>query len=112
VLLTFFDFPAEHWKQLRTSNVIESPFPTLRLRLRVTKGAGSRAKGLLMAYKLPDMAEARWRRLDGMHLLTARSRVASAFVDGVQQAGKVAGRERELHSTTRSHRVGSRSKAT
>jgi hypothetical protein len=51
VLLTFFDFPAEHWKHLRTSNVIESPFPTVRLRQRVTKGAGSRTKGLLMAYK-------------------------------------------------------------
>jgi putative transposase len=51
-LLTFFDFPAEHWKHLRTSNVIESPFATVRLRQRVTKGAGSRTKGLLMAYKL------------------------------------------------------------
>jgi putative transposase len=45
VLLTFFDFPAEHWKHLRTSNVIESPFATVRLRQRVTKGAGSRTKG-------------------------------------------------------------------
>ena len=54
VLLTFFDFPAEHWKHLRTSNVIESPFATVRLRQRVTKGAGSRTKGLLMAYKLLD----------------------------------------------------------
>jgi hypothetical protein len=64
-LLTFFDFPAEHWKHLRTSNVIESPFATVRLRQRVTKGAGSRTKGLLMAYKFLDMAQARWRRLDG-----------------------------------------------
>ena len=64
-LLTFFDFPAEHWKHLRTSNVIESPFATVRLRQRVTKGAGSRTKGLLMAYKLLAMAQARWRRLDG-----------------------------------------------
>jgi len=56
-LLTFFDFPAEHWKHLRTSNVIESPFATVRLRQRVTKGAGSRTKGLLMAYKLLDMAQ-------------------------------------------------------
>jgi hypothetical protein len=48
---------------LRTSNVIESPFATVRLRQRVTKGAGSRTKGLLMAYKLLDMAQARWRRL-------------------------------------------------
>jgi transposase-like protein len=56
-LLTFFDFPAEHWKHLRTSNVIESPFATVRLRQRVTKGAGSRTKGLLMAYKLLAMAQ-------------------------------------------------------
>jgi putative transposase len=86
-LLTFFDFPAEHWKHLRTSNVIESPFATVRLRQRVTKGAGSRTKGLLMAYKLLDMAQARWRRLDGAHLLPL-VRDGIAFVDGVQQAAK------------------------
>ena len=55
-LLTFFAFPAEHWIHLRTTNVIESPFATVRLRQRVTTGAGSRTKGLLMAYKLLDMA--------------------------------------------------------
>jgi putative transposase len=86
-LLTFFDFPAEHWKHLRTSNVIESPFATVRLRQRVTKGAGSRTKGLLMAYKLLDMAQARWRRLDGAHLLPL-VRAGIVFVDGVQQEGK------------------------
>lgn len=86
-LLTLFDFPAEHWKHLRTSNVIESPFATVRLRQRVTKGAGSRTKGLLMAYKLLDMAQARWRRLDGAHLLPL-VRDGVAFVDGVQQAAK------------------------
>src|SRR5262249_48961408 len=85
-LLTFFDFPAEHWKHLRTSNVIESPFATVRLRQRVTKGAGSRTKGLLMAYKLLDMAQARWRRLDGA-LLLPLVRAGVAFVDGVQQEG-------------------------
>ncbi len=70
VLLTFFDFPAEQWKHLRTSNVVESPFATVRLRQRVTKGAGSRTKGLLlMAYKLLAMAQVRWRRLDGAHHL-------------------------------------------
>jgi putative transposase len=84
VLLTFFDFPAEHWKHLRTSNVIESPFATVRLRQRVTKGAGSRTKGLLMAYKLLDMAQARWRRLDGAHLLPL-VRAGVRFVDGVQE---------------------------
>jgi len=86
-LLTFHDFPAEHWKHLRTSNVIESPFATVRLRQRVTKGAGSRAKGLLMAYKLLDMAQARWRRLDGPHLLPL-VRAGVVFVDGVQHEGR------------------------
>src|SRR5262249_19699284 len=83
----FFDFPAEHWKHLRTSNVIESPFVTVWLRQRVTKGAGSRTKGLLMAYKLLDVAQARWRRLDGAHLLPL-VRAGIVFVDGVQQEGK------------------------
>ena len=87
MLLTFFDFPAEHWKHLRTSNVIESPFATVRLRQRVTKGAGSRTKGLLMAYKLLDMAQARWRRLDGAHVLPL-VRAGIVFVDGVQREGK------------------------
>jgi transposase-like protein len=86
-LLTFFDFPAEHWKHLRTSNVIESPFATVRLRQRVTKGAGSRTKGLLMAYKLLAMAQARWRRLDGAQLLPL-VQGGITFVDGVQQHTK------------------------
>jgi len=67
--------------------VIESPFATVRLRQRVTKGAGSRTKGLLMAYKLLDMAQARWRRLDGAHMLPLVG-AGMEFVDGVQQEGK------------------------
>jgi putative transposase len=86
-LLTFFDFPAEHWKHLRTSNVIESPFATVRLRQRVTKGAGSRMKGLLMAFKLLEMAQTRWRRLDGAHLLPL-VQAGILCVDGVQHEGK------------------------
>lgn len=81
-LLAFFDFPAEHWRHLRTSNVIESVFATVRLRQRVTKGAGSRTKGLLMAYKLVAMAQRRWRRLNGAHLLPL-VRAGAVFVDGV-----------------------------
>ena len=68
-LLMFFDFPAEHWKHIRTSNPIESSFSTVRLRQRVTKGPGSRKRGLLMAYKLLRMAGERWRRLNGANLL-------------------------------------------
>jgi transposase-like protein len=85
-LLTFFDFPAEHWRHLRTTNVIESPFATVRLRQRVTKGAGSRTKALLMAFKLLEMAELRWRRVNGAEFLpTARSPRAPAA------RGRVAG---------------------
>ena len=74
-------------KYRRTSNVIESPFATVHLRQRVTKGAGSRTKGLLMAYKLLDMAQARWRRLDGAQLLPL-VREGAVFVDGVWVASK------------------------
>ncbi len=84
-LVSFFDFPAEHWKHLRTTNVIESPFATVRLRERATRGAGSRTKGLLMAFKLLDMAQLHWRRLDGAHLLPL-VRAGVKFVDGVRQA--------------------------
>ena len=83
-LVSFFDFPAEHWKHLRTTNVIESAFATVRLRERVTKGAGSRTKGLLMAFKLLDMAQQRWRRLDGAALLPL-VHAGVKFVDGVHK---------------------------
>lgn len=83
-LVSFFEFPAEHWKHLRTTNVIESAFATVRLRERATKGAGSRTKGLLMAFKLLDMAQQRWRRLDGAALLPL-VRAGVKFVDGVQK---------------------------
>lgn len=83
-LLTYFDFPAEHWKHLRTTNVVESPFATVRLRQRVTKGAGSRMKGLTMGYKLLVMAEKRWRRLNGSELLPL-VRAGVPFSDGLMQ---------------------------
>lgn len=82
-LLTFFDFPADHWQHIRTTNVIESPFATVRLRQRVTKGAGSRTKGLLMAYKLLGMAQRRWRRINAAELLPL-VRAGVMFVDGVR----------------------------
>ena len=83
-LFTYYDFPAEHWRHLRTTNVIESSFATVRLRQRVTKGAGSRTKGLVMTFKLLDMAQARWRRLTGATLLPL-VRAGVTFTDGVQQ---------------------------
>jgi transposase-like protein len=82
-LLTFFDFPAEHWKHLRTSNIVESPFATVRLRQRVTKGPGSRSKGLTMAFKLLEMAQKRWRRINGAELLPL-VREGAKFVNGAR----------------------------
>lgn len=64
-LLAFYDFPAEHWSHLRTSNPIESTFATVRLRTYRTKGPGSREAGLAMAFKLVCKAESRWRKLNG-----------------------------------------------
>lgn len=93
-LLTHFDFPAEHWKHLRTSNVIESPFATVRLRQRVTKGAGSRTKALLMAFKLLDMAQLRWRKLNAAELLPL-VRAGVRFVDGVRQEREKKANERK-----------------
>ena len=68
-LLAFYDFPAEHWQHLRTSNPIESTFATVRLRTSKTKGAGSRAACLAMAFKLIESAQKRWRKLNGSALL-------------------------------------------
>jgi putative transposase len=69
VLLTHFDFPVEHWIHLRTTNVIESTFATVRLRTNKTKGAGSRSAGLAMAFKLLDAAQVRWRCVNAPHLV-------------------------------------------
>jgi transposase-like protein len=88
-LLAFFDFPAEHWLHLRTGNVIESPFATVRLRQRVTKGAGSRQKGLLMAFQLLAMAERRWRRINAPGLVPL-VRAGVLFSDGTQAVGRTA----------------------
>jgi transposase-like protein len=82
-LLTLFDYPAEHWKHLRTTNPIESTFATVRLRERVTKGAGSRTAGLTMAFKLLEAAQAHWRRLDGAELIPL-VRAGVPFIDGVR----------------------------
>src|SRR5690348_15718096 len=68
-LLAFYDFPAEHWQHLRTSNPIESTFATVRLRTYRTKGPGSREAGLAMAFKLARKAESHWRKLNGSEKL-------------------------------------------
>jgi transposase-like protein len=81
VLLTHFEFPAEHWIHLRTTNVIESTFATVKLRTRKTKGAGSRAAGLAMVYKLLEAAQARWRCINAPHLV-ALVRAGATIVDG------------------------------
>ena len=69
MLLTFYDFPAEHWKHLRTTNPIESTFATVRLRTIKTKGCLSRMTALTMVFKLCQSASQKWRRLDGSHQL-------------------------------------------
>ena len=84
VLLTFYDFPAEHWIHLRTTNPIESTFATVRLRHRRTKGSGSRTACLTMVFKLTRAAEKRWRRLNGSALLPEVIR-GVRFVDGVKE---------------------------
>ena len=67
VLLAFYDFPAEHWKHIRTTNPIESTFATVRLRTTKTKGCLSRMTALTMVFKLCQSASKKWRRLDGSH---------------------------------------------
>ena len=69
MLLEFYQYPAEHWVHLRTTNPIESTFATVRLRQRVTKGPGSRAAGVAMAFKLIESAQHRWRSVNAPHLV-------------------------------------------
>jgi transposase-like protein len=84
VLLSFYDFPAEHWIHLRTTNPIESTFATIRLRHRRTKGSGNRRASLAMMFKLAQAAQKSWRRLNGhhhiVHLLEGKK-----FIDGIMQ---------------------------
>lgn len=80
-LLAFYDYPAQHWRHLRTSNPIESVFAPVRARTDVTKGPGSRQAGLAMIFKLIEAAEGRWRKLTGAHLV-ALVRAGAKFKNG------------------------------
>jgi putative transposase len=84
VLLTFYNFPAEHWRHLRTTNPIESTFATIRLRHRRTKGNGTRKTSMAMMFKLAQAAQKRWHRLNGQEQLDQLLQ-GSVFVDGVVQ---------------------------
>jgi transposase-like protein len=80
-LLAFYDFPAEHWIHLRTTNPIESTFATVRHRTKITRGPGSRAAGLAMAFKLIQAAQDRWRAVNAPHLV-ALVRAGATFEAG------------------------------
>src|ERR1022692_885880 len=90
-LLAFYDYPAEHWVHLRTTNPIESTFATVRHRTKVTKGPGSRAAGLAMAFKLIDSAQDHWRTVNAPHLV-ALVRAGATFINGklVERPGEEA----------------------
>jgi putative transposase len=81
VLLACYDYPAQHWIHLRTTNPIESTFATVRLRQRITKGPGSRAAGVAMAFKLIESAQTRWRAVNAPHLV-ALVRAGARFEKG------------------------------
>jgi transposase-like protein len=93
-LLAFFDYPAEHWVHLRTTNPIESTFATVRHRTKITRGPGSKAAGLAMAYKLIMAAQDRWRAVNAPHLV-ALVRAGATFVNG-----KLAEREEDQQPVT------------
>ena len=83
VLLTFYDFPAEHWGHIRTTNPVESTFATVRLRPDKTRGCLSRVTMLAMVFKLYQSAAKRWHRLRAAHYLTEVMN-GTAFKDGIR----------------------------
>ena len=93
VLLAVYDFPAEHWIHLRTTNPIESTFATVRHRTKITRGPGSRAAGLAMAFKLIEAAQDRWRAVNAPHLV-ALVRAGATF-----HSGKLVERPDDHHQT-------------
>ena len=83
--LAFYDFPAEHWRHIRSTNPIESTFATVRLRTHKTKGCGSRMASLTMVFKLVQAAEKRWQKLHSSNLIQMVLNDVK-FIDGVQHA--------------------------
>ena len=97
VLLAFYDFPAEHWKHLRTSNPIESSFATVRHRTVRSKGCLSNRTALAMIYKLAEAAEKSWRRLDG-HNQLPKIILGIKFADGIEVVRSQAQTARSIRS--------------
>ncbi len=94
-LLAFYDFPAEHWKHLRTTNPIESTFATVRHRTIRSKGCLSNKTALAMVFKLVEGAQRSWRRLDG-HTLLPKLILGAKFSDGLEVASSAVGREPQI----------------
>ena len=86
-LLAFYDFPAEHWKHLRTTNPIESTFATVRHRTIRSKGCLSNKTALAMVFKLVEGAQKSWRRLDG-HAQLPKLILGVTFADGLEVVAK------------------------
>ena len=93
-LLAFYDFPAEHWKHLRTTNPIESTFATVRHRTIRSKGCLSNRTALAMVFKLVEAAQRSWRRLDG-HNQLPKLILGVKFSDGIEVAAKLSDRHPE-----------------
>jgi putative transposase len=89
VLLAFYNFPAEHWKHIRTTNPIESTFATVCHRTGKTKGCLSRKTGAAMAFKLMMLAQGKWRKLDGANRMPEIIE-AIEFKHGIKQLTKAA----------------------
>jgi putative transposase len=98
-MLTFFDFPAEHWLHLRTTNPIESTFATVKARTKKTKGAGSRKAGRAMAFKLLLAAQQRWRKINAPHLV-ALVKVGIEFPNGEPEMFRAEPEPKELFMPT------------
>lgn len=86
-LLNFYDFPAEHWQSIRSTNVIESTFATVRHRTKKTKGCGSRTATLTMVFKLCMSAQKRWSKLYGYARL-AEVLNGAKFIDGIREGSQ------------------------